>query len=227
MQKSQNFSLRQILLKHLVGEKHLIYFCINFYIMANGELKNEALLVAALKIDSHEAFVKIFRQYYSNLVHFTARFFPDKSSCEDIVQEAFIKVWTNRKKLESNTSIRSYLISLVQNLALNELRHRKVKMSYQDMNHETILSLSPDEHLFYSELSDAYETALAKLEPEVRNTLMLSRQERLKYSEIAQRLNISVRTVESRISKALKFLQQNLQIYKGLIYIILSADNLF
>lgn len=194
--------------------------------MPNEEFKNDALLVAALKFDSHEAFVKIFRQYYANLVHFTARFIPDKSSCEDIVQEAFIRVWTNRKKLETDTSIRSYLISLVQNLALNELRHRKIKMQYQDMNHETILSLSPDEHMFFSELSDAYETALARLEPEVRETLMLSRQEKMKYSEIAQRLNISVRTVESRISKGLKFLQQNLQIYKNLILIILFIRNL-
>ncbi|MDE5942017.1 MAG: RNA polymerase sigma-70 factor [Muribaculaceae bacterium] len=194
--------------------------------MANEEFKNDALLVAALKYDSHEAFVKIFRQYYANLVRFTARFIPDKSTCEDIVQEAFIRVWTNRKKLETDTSIRSYLISLVQNLALNELRHQKVKKSYQDMNHETILSLSPDEHLLYSELSDAYETALSKLDPDVRETLMLSRQEKLKYSEIAQRLNISVRTVEARISKAIKFLHQNLQIYKSLIFIILSARNL-
>lgn len=194
--------------------------------MANEELRNDALLVAALKFDSHEAFVKIFRDYYANLVRFTSRFIPDKCTCEDIVQEAFIRVWTNRKKLETNTSIRSYLISLVQNLALNELRHRKVEMSYQNMTRESILSLSPDEHMFYTELADAYEAALAKLEPEVRDTLMLSRQEKLKYSEIATRLNVSVRTVESRISKALKFLQQNLQIYKSVIITILSVDNI-
>lgn len=194
--------------------------------MANEELRNDALLVAALKFDSHEAFVKIFRAYYANLVRFTSRFIPDKCTCEDIVQEAFIRVWTNRKNLETNTSIRSYLISLVQNLALNELRHRKVEMSYQNMNRESILSLSPDEHMFYTELADAYETALAKLAPEVRDTLMLSRQEKLKYSEIATRLNVSVRTVEVRISKALKFLQQNLQTYKNVIIIILSVDNI-
>ena len=158
----------------------MTYLCERLQIMANEELKNDALLVAALKFDSHEAFVRIFRRYYADLVHFTARFFPDKSLCEDIVQEAFLKVWTNRKKLETDTSIRSYLLSLVQNIALNELRHRKVKMTYQDMNHEIILSLSPDEHMFFSELSDAYETALAKLDPEVRETLLLSRYEKLK-----------------------------------------------
>ena len=169
--------------------------------------------------------VKIFHRYYADLVRFTARFIPDKSTCEDIVQEAFIKLWTNRKRLETDTSISSYLISLVQNLALNELRHTKVKMQYQDMNHEIILSLSPEEHMFFSELYGAYETALAKLDPEVRETLLLSRQEKLKYAEIAQRLDISVRTVEARISKALKFLQHNLQIYRVLLFITLCACN--
>ena len=173
--------------------------------MPSEELKNDALLVAALKFDSHEAFVKIFRQYYANLVRFTARYVSDKSTCEDIVQEAFIRV---------------------QNLALNELRHRKVKMMYDDMNHEKILTLSPDEHVFFSELSDAYESALEKLEPEVRETLLLSRQEKLKYTEIASRLNISVRTVEARISKAVKYLQQNLQIFRSPILLILFIRTL-
>ena len=97
---------------------------------------------------------------------------------------------------------------------------------YDDMNHEKILTLSPDEHVFFSELSDAYESALEKLEPEVRETLLLSRQEKLKYTEIASRLNISVRTVEARISKAVKYLQQNLQIFRSPILLILFIRTL-
>ena len=189
--------------------------------MANEELKNDTLLVAALKYDSHEAFVKIFRQYYANLVLFTARFIPDKSVCEDIVQEAFIKIWSNRKNLEIKTSIRSYLTTSVQNLALDELRHRKVKNNYLEMNREIILSLSPDEHMFFTELSDAIDNALEKLSPELRETLMLSRSEKLKYHEIAQRLNVSVRTVEVRISKALKYLRSVLGEYTCLLFFIL------
>lgn len=193
--------------------------------MANEELKNDTLLVAALKYDSHEAFVKIFRQYYANLVLFTARFIPDKSVCEDIVQEAFIKIWSNRKNLEIKTSIRSYLTTSVQNLALDELRHRKVKNNYLEMNREIILSLSPDEHMFFTELSDAIDNALEKLSPELRETLMLSRSEKLKYHEIAQRLNVSVRTVEVRISKALKYLRSVLGEYTCLLFFLLPPYN--
>ena len=195
--------------------------------MANEELKNDTLLVAALKYDSHEAFVKIFRQYYANLVLFTARFIPDKSVCEDIVQEAFIKIWSNRKNLEIKTSIRSYLTTSVQNLALDELRHRKVKNNYLEMNREIILSLSPDEHMFFTELSDAIDNALEKLSPELRETLMLSRSEKLKYHEIAQRLNVSVRTVEVRISKALKYLRSVLGEYTCLLFFLLAPPQVY
>ncbi len=192
--------------------------------MANNNSENEMLLVAALKLDSHEAFVRIFHHYYSDLVMFASRFIIDRETCEDIVQEAFIKIWSNRKILEIRTSLRTYLIALVQHLALNELKHRKVKALYQDSNHEMILALSAEEHMFYTELNAAIENLMSNLDPEVRRTYILSRTHRLKYTEIAKRLNISVRTVEARISKAVKYLQQNLTAYKNIIIIILTSS---
>ncbi len=190
--------------------------------MTNCDPENEMLLVAALKLDSHEAFVRIFRHYYPDLIMFASRFIPDMETCEDIVQEAFMKIWSNRKILEIRTSLRTYLISLVQNLALNELKHRKVKMLYQDKHHEMILALSAEEHMFYTELRSAINTLLANLDPAMRETYIMSRVQRLKYAEIAQRLNISVRTVEVRISKAVSYLQRNLSSFKSIILILLS-----
>lgn len=194
--------------------------------MGNEKFENEMLLVAALKIDSHEAFVKIFRHYYSDLVIFASRFIPDRETCEDIVQEAFVKIWTNRKVLEIRTSLRTYLISLVQHLALDEIKHRKVKTLYQDMNHEIIMSQPADEHVMYSELSDAIDNLLSQLSPDVLETYRLSRTHNLKYTEIAEKLNISVRTVESRVSKTIRFLQQNLKEYKIIIYLIITFQQL-
>ncbi len=191
--------------------------------MTNCDSENEMLLVAALKIDSHEAFVQIFRHYYPDLVMFASRFILDRETCEDIVQEAFMKIWSNRKILEIRTSLRTYLIHLVQNLALNELKHRKVKTLYQDKNHDMILALSAEEHMFYTELSSAVDTLLANLDPAVRETYVMSRVQRLKYTEIAQRLNISVRTVEVRISKAVSYLQRNLFSFRSIFLLILLS----
>lgn len=195
--------------------------------MKNEKLENEMLLLAALKMDSHEAFMQIFRRYYPDLVLFASRFILDKETCEDIVQEAFIRIWTNRKILEIRTSLKTYLISLVQHLALNEIKHNKVKTLYQDTYHEMIMALPADEHILYSELNDAMEKLLSQLEPEVRETYILSRIHHLKYTEIAGRLNISVRTVEARISKTVKFLRSNLKEYMFITYLMILTQNLF
>lgn len=194
--------------------------------MKNEIFENETLLLAALKLDSHEAFLQIFRKYYPDLVLFASRFILDADTCEDIVQEAFIKIWSNRKILEIRTSLRTYLISLVQHLALNEIKHRKVRTLYQDAYHEMILALPADEHIFYTELNDAMQKLLSQLEPEVLETYSLSRTHHLKYTEIAEKLNISVRTVEARVSKAVKFLQKNLKGYKFIIYLTLLFHHL-
>ena len=195
--------------------------------MEKIKIDNETLLLAALKMDSHEAFVQIFRLYYPDLVFFVSRFIPDMETCEDIVQEAFIKIWANRKFLEIRTSLKTYLVSLVQNLALNEIKHRKVKTLYRNMYHEMIMSLPADEHILYTELNDAVENLFSQLDPEVLETYMLSRSHHLKYTEIAKKLNISVRTVEARISKTIRFLQSNLKDYKFAIFLTVVFQHLF
>ncbi len=186
------------------------------------EIPSEADLIARLREGSVEAFDQLYNLYYRRIYGYCLSFTKSRKDTEDIVQEVFIRIWSNRRILEIRTSLRTYLISLVQHLALNEIRHRKVRTLYQDMNHELILSLSAEEHILYSELNDAVEELLSKLEPEVRETYMLSRVKHLKYSEIASQLNISIRTVEARISKTMKYLQNNLRDYRSVIYLILS-----
>ena len=56
---------------------------------------------------------------------------------------------------------------------------------------------------------------------------MLSRDERLKYMEIAERLKISVKTVEARISKALRSIQSDLDRFKFVIALFLFACDIF
>lgn len=184
---------------------------------------DEALLMAALKTDSHEAFFVIFRRYYYSLVIFAGRFIQDRNTCEDIVQDVFTQFWYNRKSIDIKSSLRSYLTTLVQNFALNKLKHNKVEDAYL-MVYEELMSTTPEDMLMFSELNEAIDMSLAKLNPEIRLTLMLSRDEKLKYSEIAERLKISVKTVEARISKALRFIQTDLKHFKAIIILFLSWD---
>ena len=77
--------------------------------------------------------------------------------------------------------------------------------------------------MFYSELNQALDRAIAGLSPAVRDTLALGMQERLTYPQIAARLNVSVRTVETRMSKALKFIRETLKEFKTPALIAMAA----
>lgn len=182
--------------------------------MAQEVLTSENLLIAALKVNSHEAFVRIFRIYYANLVVFCSQFVDDRHACEDIVQDVFVRLWEERHKLEIRRSLRNYLTVQVQNAALNLLRHNKVKATYASKQNLQILALSPEEHMFFSELTEALDHAIGDLSPKLRETLVLSMNDRLTYPQIAVRLGVSVRTVEARMSKALRLIREQLKMYK-------------
>lgn len=182
--------------------------------MTKDVLTSENLLIAALKLDSHEAFVRIFRIYYTNLVMFCSQFVDDRHACEDIVQDVFVRLWEERHRLEIRRSLRNYLTAQVQNAALDLLRHNKVKALYASKQNLQILALSPEEHMFFSELNSALDNALESLSPKLRETIALSMNDRLTYPQIAARLGVSVRTVEARMSKALRLIREQLKIFK-------------
>lgn len=182
---------------------------------------NDRLLVMALKRDDHESFTRIFHAYYKDLVLFGGTFIPEKSVCEDIVQNIFLKLWNDRQTLEIEISLKSYLLKAVRNNCLDELRHRKIVDEH--VTHQLkSASMDADEtenYVLYSDLCRQLKNALAQLPPAEREVFEMSRLENIKYQEIANRLKISVRTVENRISNALKRLRILLKDYFLLLLI--------
>lgn len=90
------------------------------------QTSDDRFLVIALKKDDKQAFTRLFHAYYKDLVLFGGTYIPEKSTCEDIVQNIFLKLWNDRKTLEIENSLKSYLLKAVRNYCLDELRHRRI-----------------------------------------------------------------------------------------------------
>lgn len=104
---------------------------------------------------------------------------------------------------------KSYLLKAVRNYCLDELRHRRIideHIAYE-LKSDSIDIDTTENYILYSDLCRQLKNALEQLPPQEREVFEMSRLENIKYQEIANRLNISVRTVEVRISKALKQLR--------------------
>jgi len=181
--------------------------------------------IEGLRRGEKEAFEYIFREFYPLLNHICTSYLGDYNVSEEIVHDCFLKLWDIRHTLTHHFNIRNYLYTVAKNRCLNQLRNQKIllkhhqQISYMEaqFNYEALEKLGNYQH--FEELMSKLDEAIEKLPNDIAETFRLSRYEELSYKEIAQRQGISVKTVEARISKALKILRHDLKDYLPLFYL--------
>ena len=172
-------------------------------------------LLLALKKGDMKSFEFMFRFYYEPLLGYAQSIIKIEAEAEEIVQELFLKIWRDRKKLKIKHSLAAYLYKSVYNLCINRLQKEKRSQEYQKyaLNHK-VEDVGPDEILKYEELNRKFFELMNALPEQRRLIFKLNRFQGLKYREIAARLSISIKTVEANISKALQYFRENLKDYR-------------
>lgn len=176
--------------------------------------QNEQFIFAQLQQGNEAAFDFLFQQYYAGLCVFASKYTHDTDVSEELVQSVFCKIWDDRQKINIATSLKSYLFTSVRNRCLDFIKHQGIRLKVHQSIIEQYESL-PDNADFYvvAELAEQIEKALELLPSNIRIIFELNRFDGLTYKEIAERLNISPKTVEANMSKALKFLREELKDY--------------
>tara|TARA_R110002049_G_scaffold80832_4_gene205543 strand:+ start:78 stop:599 length:522 start_codon:yes stop_codon:yes gene_type:complete len=135
----------------------------------------------------------------------------DSAASLDYVQDAFAKIWENCSKIDF-TKAKTYLFTTVNNLFLNTMRHQKVVMSYaKEAPYLDKTNLSPEYLMEEDEFKNKLMAVIQDLNEDQRDVFLLNRIEDKKYREIAEMLDISQKTVEKRMSAALKILRKKLE----------------
>ncbi len=180
--------------------------------MGKLDKQQEYFVMSALRQDSKEAFSLLFQTYYTDLVLFCGNFIKDKDSCEDIVQSIFLKLWNDRKNIQIEISLKSYLLKAVRNSCLDEFRHIDIVRQYEtEFGSSALDNYDTENYILYSDLYAHLSRALEKIPDLYKEAFVLNRFEGLKYREIAEKLNVSERTVEVRVSKTLDLLRKQLK----------------
>lgn len=167
-----------------------------------------------MKAGDRESFNQVFRRYYSPMVRFCVRYVADSDLASEIVQDLFVKLWSNREKISFNTSFESYMLTSVRNSALTyinkERSHAEANLRiYSEESDNT----DPSETLQSNNLEESYRKILKDMPEKRREVFLASRYDGLKYSEIAEKLGISQKTVEAQMSAAIKQLKDGLKAY--------------
>ena len=179
--------------------------------MNENELK---VLIDRMKGGDRESFNKVFRRYYTPLTRFCVRFVGDGDQAAEIVQDLFVKVWTNREKLTLTSSFESYMLRAVRNSAITYINKER---AHTDVNERIYTDDSdandPSETLQSNNLEASYQKVLATMPEKRREVFLASRFDGLKYAEIAEKMGLSQKTVEAHMSAAIKQLREGLKEY--------------
>lgn len=155
-------------------------------------------------------FEAIYDKYSKSLYSFVYFKCGDKDRASDLVQEAYVKLWKNCKKVFFEKS-KSYLYTVANNQFLTEEKHKKVALNYKvKSNKSSINHENPQFILEEKEYMIKLENAIGKLTNAQREVFLLNRIDKKKYREIAEMLNISVKAVEKRMHAALLNLKEEL-----------------
>ena len=168
-----------------------------------------------LKLGDEDAFDYLFNFYYPGLIVYANKFLVNNHLAEEIVQGVFLKLWQNRRYIEINSSVKSYIFQSVRNKCLDILKHRKIQDDYarQVMEEQELSNEVTWDTYVESELYLILIREIERLPTECQKIFRYSRIRNLTNREIAEKLGISIKTVENQISKALKVLRGALKEY--------------
>jgi RNA polymerase sigma-70 factor (ECF subfamily) len=151
----------------------------------------------------------LFETHSKTLFNFIYYKCGDAELAEDVVQEAFIKLWNNCSTVIFEKA-RSFLFTVSRNLFLNEVAHKKIVLQHKFTLGPDRTDETPQFLLEEQEFMVKLKKVIADLPEKQREVFLLSRIDKKKYSEISDMLGISVKAVEKRMSQALIVLREKL-----------------
>jgi RNA polymerase sigma-70 factor (ECF subfamily) len=169
-------------------------------------------ILKELSNDQESPLEELFNHYYPRLYEFSRSFLKLEQGIDDILQEVFIRIWQNRRKIKDSSSFNSYIFTITRNLLLNELRsrlnHNNLKEEIRKLS--TAQEYAGFDQLQYRDLRNRVEELIEELPDRQKEIFVLSRSQGLSHKEIASKLQITTKTVEYHISLAIKSLKLKL-----------------
>ena len=155
-------------------------------------------------------FQHVYNTHVKDLNNYLYYKYGDQYNPSDKAQDAFIKLWDNCKKVTVSKA-KAYLFKVANNLMLNEIKHQKVVLKYQQINHSQHDYETPEFLIEKDQYLESYKKVLENLSEEQRVAFLLNKVDGKKHSEIADMLGVTKKVIEYRIYSAFKILKSELE----------------
>jgi RNA polymerase sigma-70 factor (ECF subfamily) len=169
----------------------------------------EASVVERCLSGDETAWEDLVKVYSKRVYAICYRFTGNDSEAQDLTQEVFLRVFKTLRTFRAGEgSFVVWLTRLSRNLLIDNYRRTKLDRVTDSIENQLPMMearSSPasraDGLLAGREASEMLQTALQKLSPELRETVILRDLEEMEYREIADVLNVPEGTVKSRLNR--------------------------
>lgn len=171
---------------------------------AGQDLSDESLMALVEKGD-RQAFSHLLRRHSATFFRVAWRFVGDEGEAEDVVQEAFLKLWDKPDSYKPRPGVKftSWFYRVVSNAALDRVRKRKrVAVNSDYVDYVADDRAGQDSALIEQHRRDALEAAIAALPDKQKMALNLCFYEGVSNKEAAAIIGVKVKALESLLMRA-------------------------
>ena len=187
-------------------------------------VSDELALVQSAKGGDVSAFEGLVKRYDRNVFRIAQHITQNREDAEDVVQDAFLKAYTNLNQFQGQSKFYTWLVRIAVNEALMKLRRRRpermvsldedVKTEEDSVPREVAdWSPNPEQQYTQAELREILSKTIQGLPPGFRTVFVLRDVEGLSTEETAAALELSVPAVKSRLLRARLQLRERLSRY--------------
>ena len=167
--------------------------------------------VAVGELASGDTLSALYVVHYRSLVRLAALLLDEPAACEDVVQEAYVRLAASRRmeRMRDPEASLAYLRTSVLNLARSTLRRRMTSTKYAPIMHRP--DRIEDAALNAVERTDVV-VAMRKLPRRMREAVALRYYADLTEAQTADVMGVSVGAVKSQTSRGLERLAEELKV---------------
>lgn len=183
-------------------------------------------ILLAVQSGSEKAYKELYEQWVSRLYRFVFQYLKSKDASEDVVQETFLRIWSNRANLNPDTSFKSYLFTIAYHFLLKEIRRQLNNPLMEDyveyLNRLSTETIEVESLMCYDQFVEALEKGKQYLSPRQRTIFEMNKEYGMSIPEISEKLSITNQVTRNQLCMALKILRVELRQYYPLLLLFLK-----
>ncbi|WP_256733661.1 RNA polymerase sigma factor [Pseudomonas reactans] len=170
-------------------------------------------LLAQCALGNRQAFETLYRSVSPRLHGVALRFMGRTDLAEEVLQEAFVRIWYNASRYEAHLSApMTWMVNITRNLAIDQLRkHREQPLA--DGQQDALIDDAPSAHdqLDHERQAHALNRCLETLDGMQRRSISVAYFQGLSCSELATQLAAPLGSVKSWIRRGMERLRRCLE----------------